>query len=103
MDDVNWVKMRFGSQQMVNVEDLILLMQGDPLMKLTDDQWEEAKECCAEVMGELLVLRSEAADLERNLHFYVTRYNELETHFIRTKGLAEYRAFRKEMDEQRSK
>jgi hypothetical protein len=102
MDDFNWVKMRFGSQQIVNVADLILVMQGDPLMKLTDDQWEQAKEHCAEVMGEFLLLRREAAGLESNLHFYVTRHNELERHFLQTHGFAEYKAFRKEMDEQRA-
>jgi hypothetical protein len=99
MDDFNWVKMRFGSQQLVNVDDLILVMQGDPMIKLTEDQWEEAKEQSVEVMEEFLTLRHEAAALKRNLQSYVRNHNDLERHFLETHGRQAYREFRAKMDE----
>ena len=103
MDNNYWANMSFDPELLVNVGDLILLMQGDPMMKLTDDQWEEAKERCADVMEQFLVLRIKAESLNSNLQFYVARHNELEAHFIQTYGLAGYRAFKNKMDEQRSK
>jgi hypothetical protein len=104
MDDVELVQMRFGSQQMVNVYDLIRVMQGDPTeKKLTEDQWEEAKENCAEVMQEFLELRHEAAALKRNLKFYVRERNDLEVHFLQTHGRQAYREFRAEMEELHAK
>jgi hypothetical protein len=100
MNDVELVQMRFGSQQMVDVYDLIRIMQGDPTTKkLTEDELEEAKECCAEVMQEFLTLRHEAAALERNLKSYVRSHNDLELHFLQTHGRQAYREFRAEMDE----
>jgi peptidoglycan hydrolase CwlO-like protein len=92
--------MRFGSQQMVDVYDLIRIMQGDPTTKkLTEDELEEAKENCAEVMQEFVELRHEAAALKRNLQFYVRERNDLEVHFLQTHGRQAYREFRAEMDE----
>ena len=99
MDDVELVKMRFGSQEMVNVVDLIYTMHGDRMPKLTDDQWQETRERCADVMEEFLFLRREVADLERNLKFYVREYNDLKVHFLQTHGRQAYREFRVEMDE----
>ena len=99
MNDVELVQMRFGSQQMVNVYDLIRVMQGDPTeKKLTEDQWEEAKERCVDVMEQFLELRREAAALERNRKLYVRKHNDLEVHFIQTHGRQAYREFRDEMD-----
>jgi L-fucose isomerase-like protein len=100
MNDVELVQMRFGSQQMVDVYDLIRIMQGDPTTKkLTEDELEEAKENCAEVMQEFVELRHEAAALKRNLQFYVRERNDLEVHFLQTHGRQAYREFRAEMDE----
>jgi hypothetical protein len=99
MNDKVWVQMRFDPRQMVNVDDMISVMQSDPMIKLTDDQWEDTKECCADVMEQFLDLRSEAADLERNLHFYIRKHNDLETHFLRTYGREAYLEFMDEMDE----
>jgi hypothetical protein len=100
MNDVELVQMRFGSQQMVDVYDLIRVMANDPTKrKLTEDQWEEAKEQSVEVMEEFVTLRHEAADLERNLQFYVKNHNNLERHFLETHGRQAYREFRAEMDE----
>ena len=98
VNDVELVQMRFGSQQMVNVYDLIRVMQGDPMTKLTEDQWEEAKERCVDVMEQFLELRREAAALERNRKLYVRKHNDLEVHFIQTHGRQAYREFRDEMD-----
>jgi len=100
MNDVELVQMRFGSQQMVDVYDLIRIMQGDPTTKkLTEDELEEAKENCAEVMQEFLELRREAAALKRSQQFYVRKHNDLELHFLQTHGRQAYREFRAEMDE----
>jgi len=100
MNDVELVQMRFGSQQTVDVEELIRVMLGDPTTKkLTDEQWEEAKDQSAEVMEEFLFLRREAADLKRNLQFYVREYTDFKVHFLQTHGRQAYREFRAEMDE----
>jgi len=100
MNDVELVQMRFGSQQTVDVEELIRVMLGDPTTKkLTDEQWEEAKDQSAEVMEEFLELRREAAALKRSQQFYVRKHNDLELHFLQTHGRQAYREFRAEMDE----
>lgn len=104
MDDVELVKMRFGSQEMVDVNELIYVMANDPTKrKLTEDQWEEAKWRCVDVMEEFLVLRREAADLERNLNFYVRKHSDLEVHFLQTHGRQAYREFRHKMEERHAK
>jgi hypothetical protein len=84
---------------MVDVYDLIRIMANDPTKrKLTEDQWEEAKEQSVEVMEEFLTLRHEAAALKRNLKSYVRNHNDLERHFLETHGRQAYREFRAEMD-----
>jgi hypothetical protein len=106
MDDADWVQMKFDPELLVNVYELIYVMANDPTKrKLTDDQWEEAKERCVDVMEQFLELRHEAAalerevaDLERNLKFYVRNHNDLEVHFLQTHGRQAYREFRAEMD-----
>ena len=99
VNDVELVQMTFDPELSVDVYELIYVMANDPTKrKLTDDQWEEAKERCVDVMEQFLTLRHEAADLERNLKFYVRKHNDLEVHFIQTHGRQAYREFRAEMD-----
>jgi predicted nucleic acid-binding Zn-ribbon protein len=99
MNDVELVQMRFGSQQIVDVYDLIRVMANDPTKrKLTEDEWEEAKEQSVEVMEEFVTLRHEVAALKRNLQSYVRNHNDLERHFLETHGRQAYREFRAEMD-----
>ena len=98
--DVELVQMTFDPELSVDVYELIYVMANDPTKrKLTDDQWEEAKERCVDVMEQFLTLRHEAADLERNLKFYVRKHNDLEAHFMQTHGRQAYREFMDEMDE----
>ena len=99
MTDVELVQMTFDPEMSVDVYDLIYMMANDPTKrKLTDDQWEEAKERCVDVMEQFLELRREAAALERNRKLYVRKHNDLEVHFIQTHGRQAYREFRAEMD-----
>jgi hypothetical protein len=99
VNDVELVQMTFDPELSVDVYELIYVMANDPTKrKLTDDQWEEAKERCVDVMEQFLTLRHEAADLERNLKFYVRKHNDLEAHFMQTHGRQAYREFRDEMD-----
>jgi hypothetical protein len=99
INDVELVQMTFDPELSVDVEDLIRVMANDPTKrKLTEDQWEEAKERCVDVMEQFLELRHEAAALKRNLKFYVRNHNDLERHFLETHGRQAYREFRVEMD-----
>jgi hypothetical protein len=99
VNDVELVQMTFDPELSVDVYELIYVMANDPTKrKLTDDQWEEAKERCVDVMEQFLTLRHEAADLERNLKFYVRKHNDLEAHFMQTHGRQAYREFMDEMD-----
>lgn len=100
VNDVELVQMTFDPELSVDVYELIYVMANDPTKrKLTDDQWEEAKERCVDVMEQFLTLRHEAAALERNLQFYVRERNDLELHFLQTHGRQAYREFRAEMEE----
>ena len=58
MNDIDWVRMKFDPQQMVNVRDLIRVMRGE-VATLSKDQWEDTKECCADVMEQFLEMRGE--------------------------------------------
>jgi hypothetical protein len=97
--DVELVQMTFDPELSVDVVDLIYVMYGDRMPKLTDEQWQETRERCVDVMEQFLTLRHEAADLERNLKFYVRKHNDLEAHFMQTHGRQAYREFMDEMDE----
>jgi hypothetical protein len=97
--DVELVQMTFDPELSVDVCNLIYVMYGDRMPKLTDEQWQETRERCADVMEQFLTLRHEAADLERNLKFYVRKHNDLEAHFMQTHGRQAYREFMDEMDE----
>ena len=57
MNDIDWVQMKFDPELMVNVREMIRVMRGE-VAKLTKDQWDEAKECCADIMEQFLELRS---------------------------------------------
>ena len=56
MNDIDWVKMKFDPELMVNVREMIRVMRGE-VATLTKDQWDEAKECCADIMEQFLDLR----------------------------------------------
>jgi hypothetical protein len=57
MNDIDWVQMKFDPELMVNVREMIRVMRGE-ITTLTEDQWSEAKECCADVMEQFLDMRS---------------------------------------------
>jgi len=52
----SWVRMKFDPELMVNVRDMIRVMRGE-VATLSKDQWEDAKECCADIMEQFLELR----------------------------------------------
>ena len=57
MNDIDWVQMKFDPELMVNVREMIRVMRGE-VATLTKDQWEDAKECCADIMEQFLDMRS---------------------------------------------
>jgi hypothetical protein len=56
MNDIEWVQMKFDPELMVNVRSLISVMRGE-VATLSKDQWEDTKECCADVMEQFLEMR----------------------------------------------
>lgn len=56
MSEGSWVRMKFDPELMVNVRDMIRVMRGE-VATLSKDQWEDAKECCADIMEQFLELR----------------------------------------------
>lgn len=54
----DWVQMKFDPELSVNVRELIRVMRGE-VVTLTKDQWDDAKECCADVMEQFLEMRAE--------------------------------------------
>jgi hypothetical protein len=59
MSEGSWVQMKFDPELLVNVRDLISVMRGE-IATLNKDQWEDTKECCADVMEQFLEMRREA-------------------------------------------
>lgn len=58
VDPNDWVSMTFDPKLSVNVRSLISVMRGEVAI-LSRDQWEEAKECCADVMEQFLEMRKD--------------------------------------------
>ena len=56
MNEADWVRMKFDPELLVNVREMIRVMRGE-VATLTKDQWDEAKECCADIMEQFLELR----------------------------------------------
>ena len=98
MDNGDWAQMKFDPQQMVNVRNLIRVMRGE-IATLNKDQWEDTKECCADVMAQFLQLRRDAEKLESNLQYYFRMHGDLMEEYIRANGIEAYRAFKETQDE----
>jgi hypothetical protein len=98
MENGDWVQMKFDPQQIVNVRDLIRVMRGE-IATLNKDQWEDTKECCADVMAQFLEMRRDVERLESNLRNYVTMHNDIEGQLIRTNRMEAYRAFKEKQGE----
>ena len=81
MNEADWVQMKFDPELMVNVREMIRVMRGE-VATLTKDQWEDAKECCADVMEQFLELRADAAKMESNLQYYVSLTADLKGQLI---------------------
>lgn len=92
MNDIDWVQMKFDPEQMVNVRSLISVMRGE-VATLNKDQWEDTKECCADVMEQFLELRRDTEKLESNLRYYTGMYAELMGEFIQKNGREAFKEF----------
>jgi len=90
--------MKFDPELLVNVRDLISVMRGE-IATLNKDQWEDAKECCADVMEQFLEMRRDAEKLDRNLRYHAGMHADLMEEFIRTNGMEAYKAFKEKQDE----
>ena len=58
IDQNDWVSMTFDPKLSVNVRSLISVMRGEVTI-FSKDQWEDTKECCADVMEQFLEMRKE--------------------------------------------
>ena len=56
MIETDWVQMKFDPELSVDVRGLIGVMRGE-VATLTKDQWDDVKECCADVMEQFLEMR----------------------------------------------
>ena len=50
--------MTFDPELQVNVHEMIRVMRGE-VATLTKDQWEDAKECCADMLEQFVAMRKE--------------------------------------------
>lgn len=66
MIEADWVQMKFDPELNVDVRELIRVMRGE-VVTLTKDQWDDAKECCADVMEQFLEMRARVTELETGL------------------------------------
>jgi hypothetical protein len=57
INESEWVAMTFDPELSVDVRELIRIMR-DEVATLTIDQWEDAKEACADVMEQFLEMRT---------------------------------------------
>lgn len=92
MENGDWVKMHFDPELMVNVRDLISVMRGE-IATLNKDQWEDTKECCADVMEQFLEMRRDREKLDSNLRYYTSLYTDLMAEFIQKNGPEAYTEF----------
>jgi hypothetical protein len=99
MENGDWVQMKFDPQQMVNVRSLISVMRGE-IATLSKDQWEDTKECCADVMEQFLEMRREAEKLDSNLRYYFSMYGDLMEDYIQKNGREAYVAFQAAREQQ---
>lgn len=56
MNDHEWVAMTFDPDLKVNARELVRVMRGE-IATLTKDQWEDAKECCADIIEQFIAMR----------------------------------------------
>ena len=57
-DPIDWVAMTFDPELKVNPHEMIRVMRGE-VATLTIDQWEDAKECCADMLEQFVAMRKE--------------------------------------------
>ena len=88
MNEADWIRMNFDPELNVNVRSLISVMRGE-VATLSKDQWEDTKECCADVMEQFLELRADADKMKRNLQFYVPLAADLKGKLIQQNGVKE--------------
>jgi hypothetical protein len=55
-DSIHWVRMKFDPELQVNAQEMIRVMRGE-VATLTKDQWEDAKECCADMLEQFVEMR----------------------------------------------
>lgn len=56
LDPIEWVTMTFDPDLQVNARELVRVMRGE-IATLTKDQWEDAKECCADIIEQFIAMR----------------------------------------------
>jgi hypothetical protein len=58
MDPIDWVTMTFDPELKVNPHEMIRVMRGE-VVTLSKDQWEDAKEACADMIEQFVAMRKE--------------------------------------------
>lgn len=55
-DPIVWATMTFDPELQVNVHEMIRVLRGDVIV--TADQWDDAKECIADMLEQFIELRA---------------------------------------------
>lgn len=53
---IDWITMKFDPDLKVNAQEMIRVMRGE-VATLSKDQWEDAKECCADMLEQFVEMR----------------------------------------------
>ena len=62
-DSIVWATMTFDPELQVNVHEMIRVLRGD--VRVTADQWDDAKECIADMLEQFIELRLQVGELKR--------------------------------------
>jgi hypothetical protein len=57
-EPIDWVEMTFDPKLRIDPHYMIRVMRGE-VATLTKDQWEDAKECCADMLEQFVAMRKE--------------------------------------------
>lgn len=61
-DPIVWATMTFDPELQVNVHEMIRVMRGD--VRVTADQWEDAKECVVDILEQFIEQRLRIEELK---------------------------------------
>lgn len=66
VDPIVWVSMTFDPELQVNVHEMIRVLRGE-VATLTAEQWDDAKECIADMLEQFIEARLRVGELRADL------------------------------------